>query len=211
MDLTREQILDMTYMQNTLNSKIHPQWFAQNFDWFRAIMVESVEGLEHYGWKWWKATEPNLPQVQLELVDIWHFMLSQFLKDAGGSANDAASAIMRSNWRSVLYEEADPRTNFERMVYGALTKTFTTPMLSAFGALVTRSGLGWDGLHRQYIAKNVLNTFRQDHGYKTGGYIKDWGGQEDNEVLVEIMTATTDPVEVYAQLVTRYREQLEAA
>jgi dUTPase len=210
MDLTREQILSMAEMQNTLNSKIHPQWFNQNFDWFRAIMVESVEGLDHYGWKWWKAVEPNMPQVQLELVDIWHFMLSQFLKDASGSSGDAASAILRGKWRSVLYEEADPRTNFERLVYGSVTKTFSTPMLSAFGALVTQSGLGWDGLYFQYISKNVLNTFRQDHGYKSGGYIKDWGGKEDNEVLVEIMVTTTAPAEVYAQLEARY-PQLQAA
>jgi hypothetical protein len=51
--------------------------------------------------------------------------------------------------------------------------------------------LGWQELYRQYVSKNVLNFFRQDHGYQEGTYRKIWDGREDNEVLVEVM-ATLD-------------------
>ena len=37
-----------------------------------------------------------------------------------------------------------------------------------------------------YIAKNCLNKFRQDFGYKDGTYIKDWNGKEDNVVAFEL-------------------------
>jgi hypothetical protein len=47
----------------------------------------------------------------------------------------------------------------------------------------------FDDLYRSYVAKNVLNMFRQDHGYKRGDYIKVWDGQEDNEVLAELITS----------------------
>ena len=47
--------------------------------------------------------------------------------------------------------------------------------------------MNWDELYRQYVAKNVLNLFRQDNGYKQGSYLKIWDGREDNEHLVEIM------------------------
>ena len=44
-----------------------------------------------------------------------------------------------------------------------------------------------DELFRQYVGKNTLNFFRQDHGYKDGSYIKIWNGEEDNEVLANLV------------------------
>jgi hypothetical protein len=43
-------------------------------------------------------------------------------------------------------------------------------------------------LYRQYVGKNVLNFFRQDHGYKEGTYNKIWNGREDNEHLVDVLS-----------------------
>ena len=48
-------------------------------------------------------------------------------------------------------------------------------------------GRGFDDLYRTYVGKNVLNVFRQDHGYKSGEYVKIWAGREDNEVLTDLM------------------------
>ena len=60
-----------------------------------------------------------------------------------------------------------------------------------------------------YVGKNVLNNFRQDHGYKTGEYQKLWSGREDNEHLVEVLEGLSCdpdevPAEVYAALEARY-------
>jgi hypothetical protein len=41
-----------------------------------------------------------------------------------------------------------------------------------------------------YIAKRVLNDFRWDNGYTTGGYTKNWFGQEDNDVMLDILENT---------------------
>ncbi len=61
----------------------------------------------------------------------------------------------------------------------------------------------------QYVGKNVLNVFRQDHGYKDGTYLKEWNGKEDNEHLVEILIQLDPEIEsykdqLYAQLGSRY-------
>ena len=69
--------------------------------------------------------------------------------------------------------------------------------------------MDWDDLFAQYVSKNVLNFFRQDHGYKDGSYQKIWHGKEDNEHLVEVMTtlsATSDtyPTDLYQALQQRY-------
>ena len=70
-------------------------------------------------------------------------------------------------------------------------------------------GLTPEVLYQQYVGKNVLNFFRQDHGYQEGTYIKLWGGREDNEHLVEVLAALDDtapdyPEAVYQALSERY-------
>ena len=69
--------------------------------------------------------------------------------------------------------------------------------------------MDFDHLYRMYVGKNVLNFFRQDHGYKDGSYIKVWGEREDNEHLAELLTTldSTNPDfrdNVYQGLATRY-------
>ena len=85
----------------------------------------------------------------------------------------------------------------------------TTRKLNPTRVLMVDCEMEWTELYCQYVGKNVLNFFRQDHGYKEGSYQKIWRGREDNEYLVEIM-AGLDPVEpgfkdsVYAELTKYY-------
>jgi hypothetical protein len=59
-------------------------------------------------------------------------------------------------------------------------------LVSEFFDLVVMSGLNLNTLYRLYVGKNILNQFRQDHGYKDGSYIKIWDGEEDNVVMKRI-------------------------
>src|SRR5690606_40296689 len=81
--------------------------------------------------------------------------------------------------------------------------------LPLFAALLHDCGMDWKNLYCQYVGKNVLNFFRQDHGYKEGTYRKLWNGREDNEHLVEIMSSLDSEAEtfqhrLYASLKDRY-------
>ena len=81
--------------------------------------------------------------------------------------------------------------------------------LILFGSIMADCDMDWLELYRQYIGKNVLNMFRQDHGYKEGNYRKIWSGREDNEFLADILDST-DPEEpayrkiIYQELARRY-------
>ena len=66
----------MLTLQDRMNTKVHPQWIEQRYEWFRAIWIECGELMEHYGYKWWKKQTPDIEQVRLEAIDIWHFGLS---------------------------------------------------------------------------------------------------------------------------------------
>jgi len=181
----QQQLLTMLQMQDDMNTKVHPQWREQGFSWHRAIWVELAEMLDHYGWKWWKHQEPDMEQVHLELIDIFHFGLSARLVSGQDVAEIAADIEKGLNQPLIQATFAE---TIEVMVSNTLaTKNFD---VTTFAGLMEQTELSFDELFRHYVGKNVLNFFRQDHGYKTGEYIKIWNGKEDNEVLMDVLRST---------------------
>jgi len=176
------KIAAMLEMQNAMNSKVHPQWYDQGFEWYRAIWVECAEMLDHYGWKWWKHQQPDIEQVQLELVDIFHFGLSSKIME--NNDVDLLAAEMAAEMQHPVKED-DFKKSLERLAAHALNeKCFDIP---SFTGCLLQCDMTIDTLYRSYVGKNCLNFFRQDHGYKDGTYIKVWNGREDNEYLVDII------------------------
>ena len=176
----REKIKEMLDLQNKINEKVHPHWREQNFEWYRAIWVECAELLDHYGWKWWKKQSPNQAQIELELVDIWHFGLSILLSnyDIEKSISLISEGMIDQRGSGKF------RENLEDFTSNTLqTRSFD---LKRFNQVMNDVGLTFEKLYVGYISKNVLNSFRQDKGYQTGTYIKDWGGIEDNEYLIRL-------------------------
>lgn len=181
----KQQLLTMLQLQDDMNTKVHPEWRQQGFEWHRAIWVELAEMLDHYGWKWWKHQEPDIEQVHLELIDIFHFGLSARL--VSGQAVEAIAADIEQELAQVEVQATFAQT-IEVMVANTLSsKSFD---VKTFAGLMQQTDLSFDALFRNYVGKNVLNFFRQDHGYKTGEYIKIWNGKEDNEVLMDVLRTT---------------------
>jgi len=97
MSANLQKLVVMLEMQNAMNTKVHEQWFSQGFEWYRAIWVECAEMLDHYGWKWWKKQELDLAQLQMELIDIWHFILSEILLRHGDGSDAGARVRARAH------------------------------------------------------------------------------------------------------------------
>ena len=193
----------MVKLQDRLNAVINPEWITAGYPWHRAIMVEGVELLEHVGWKWWKKQEPNIVQAKMELVDIWHFIMSAHIVGALGKLEVAADDLQYEYGGEPVPTKSNAQENVGRLVGDAAAQLYNA---DAFKNLMVILGLTWDELYTTYIAKNVLNIFRQDHGYRAGSYKKDWNGMEDNEVLHVIMASQPDaaPEQLYAALELRY-------
>ena len=199
------QILTMLTLQDSMNCKVHPQWREQGYEWYRAIWVECAELMDHYGWKWWKKQQPDVEQVQLELIDIFHFGLSSLL--AKNIPVEQLSVELETALR-VRYEKKEFRLALEDFVQLTLNQRGFN--VDAFVQLMASAELGFDALYRGYVGKNVLNFFRQDNGYKDGSYIKNWAGREDNEHLVDLMASLDAGSQnfkddLYAGLLQRYR------
>ena len=179
----KQQISTMLDLQDSMNSKVKDDWRAQNFEWYRAIWIECAELLDHHGWKWWKKQQPDVNQIALELVDIWHFGLSLLLLKDQSQEAICDSVITAFN---EVEAAGDFAVSLEEFTANTLiTKDFD---INGFVSLVKGINMQFDQLYIAYVGKNVLNFFRQDHGYQDGSYHKQWGGQEDNEHLVEIVT-----------------------
>lgn len=178
--MLQTQLRTMLALQDEINTLVNEDWRAQNFPWYRAIWVESAELLDHYGWKWWKKQQPDMEQVKLELVDIWHFGLSLELQQ--GTPEQVAEK-MQQQLSADSAVAGDFRENLEAFTLNTLaSRQFD---LVGFAQMMADVELPFDELYRRYVGKNVLNRFRQDHGYKDGSYQKLWSGREDNEHLAE--------------------------
>jgi len=200
----KNQISQMLTMQDAMNSRVSDTWRKNGYEWYRAIWVECAEMLDHHGWKWWKHQEIDIPQVQLELVDIFHFGLSLRL-----ISEDSIEEITEklAQELSLQTTESDFKKALENLASAAVTtKVFDAIALADCMRLMD---MDLNELFRQYVGKNTLNFFRQDHGYKEGSYIKVWHGKEDNEVLANLVntldvTANDFQQQLYKALEDQY-------
>ena len=212
----QQMLQTMLTLQEGHNLLVAEDWRTRALPFHRAIWVECAELLDHFGWKWWKKQSPDLGQVRLEIVDIWHFGLSCLMlqgDDLGGVAAHFAAlphAGPHSAPHSGSATPPDPeafRRNVEQLARAALDTEFSVPR---FIAVLQSLPMDYVTLFELYVGKNVLNRFRQTNGYASGTYRKLWDGREDNVHLLEL-TATL-PVDhpdyidaLHAALDARYR------
>ena len=200
---TWKRIASMAAMQRRHNEQIHPAWAKQGHEYYRAVWVECAELLDHYGWKWWKRHAVNRDQAVLEVVDIWHFGLSELIR---------ANAVDRTLAKRLQTSLADPSPSDFRLAVEELARSSLASRgfdMEAFAGVMRALPMTFDELYEIYVAKNVLNVFRQANGYASGEYRKVWDGREDNEHLSELVGtldagADSFPEDLAAALASRY-------
>ena len=140
--------------------------------------------------------------------------MSQALEDYKvknlGSIEDLAKNINTLSNFSNFTADITPTTKdyYEQIdVVEVLMKTLfcdeaTERLMETFIDVAIISGLNLHTLYKLYIGKNILNKFRQDHGYKDNSYIKIWNGKEDNVIMQNILSTDTNisPKELYEAL-----------
>ena len=208
----------MLALQANMNAKVDPNWITARYPYLRAVAIEGAEAIEHHGWKWWKKQDKDLSQLQMELVDIWHFILSEILLRNDDnqltpleyllSALSDANSLQLIELDNTAYKlnETDLVTKLELLIAISIARRID---LGLFESIMRDCELTWTDLFCQYVGKNVLNMFRQDNGYKEGTYRKMGEGREDNEHLVEILESLDPDLpsfkdEIYSALTNTY-------
>jgi len=222
-----DKILQMLLLQQELNDATNGEGWEKGstkngklIDWKRCTYLECAELIESYPWKHWKNidAEPDYANIKIEAVDIWHFIMSQGLEDYKmqglGSIETLAAAINALPNFQTFSADITPTTKnyYEQIeVVEHLMKTVfcgesTESLMEAFIDVAVQSGLNLDALYNLYVGKNILNKFRQDHGYKEGSYIKIWNGEEDNVMMQRVLEENDaiTPEDLYNALKSAY-------
>jgi dimeric dUTPase (all-alpha-NTP-PPase superfamily) len=192
--------------------------FDKEINWLRCIHMEAAELVDSTPWKHWKniKSDPDINNIHIELIDIWHFLMSYILQET-----NIPKAVALVNTHCIYEPSASVDSKLlvketEKLSYVALAiQTGNIPSFGGIERLIDQffrcckiAGLSFGWLQKVYIGKNCLNQFRQDHGYKEGIYKKTWGKKEDNEAMMEILekseTITFD--ELYEALEKKYQE-----
>lgn len=167
----------------------------------RAIAEEIGELYAHLGYKWWKKTFAEMGRARMEVIDLLHFELANSLTeriralsqtDYGGKFDDydarvaqatqslaSLFALSASGWvhRETCESGAAAMNTLD--LYRAETcniqslEPALTRMSSLF-AVAYNVGLTVEQMILWYVGKATLNIFRNEHGYTTGTYIKNW-------------------------------------
>jgi len=222
-----DKILQMLELQQQLNDSTNGIGWENGMtkndkpiNWKRCTYLECAELIESYPWKHWKNidSKPDYANIKIEAVDIWHFIMSQGLEDYKrgelGSIETLAKNINDlanfSEFSKDLKEQYKDHYEQIAVVEDLMKIIFcggsTEKLMEAFINVAMQSGLNLDTLYKLYVGKNILNQFRQDHGYKEGTYIKIWNGQEDNVTMQNILEENENvtPDELYKELEKAY-------
>ena len=80
MFLLQKKLNDST---NGKNWELGLNKFGKEINWLRCIHMEVAELIESTPWKHWKNinSAPDMNNIHVELVDIWHFLMSYILQE----------------------------------------------------------------------------------------------------------------------------------
>ena len=223
-----KKVKEMFLMQQALNDETNGVGWEDGYtkngkliNWKRCIYMECAELIDSFAWKHWKniSAAPDVNNIVIEIVDIWHFVMSYILeqnykiKDLNSIVSEIIAVSGYGEFSSYAYDIREYSiyeiiNDIELIVHE--TSGFDLhigELLTDFFRVALKCGVSLDILFEKYIGKNVLNKFRQNNGYKEGGYRKIWGDLEDNEVLIEVLSkGTVSANEIYEQLQKIYDE-----
>jgi len=221
------QIKQMLVLQQQLNDATGGKGWEQGMtnkgkpiDWKRCIYLEAAELVDSYPWKHWKniTAEPDYDNIKIEIVDIWHFVMSEALRDykvnqkgdlvklAGDMTDLSYFKKFTDTSEDISLDVYEQIAVVENLLKTLFTDTDVLTLVNAFYKMSADLGINLDELYKLYIGKNILNKFRQDHGYKEGRYIKNWLGVEDNVVMQKLLAQNPviSPDRLYELLESEY-------
>jgi len=180
---------------------------GRNIDWLKCIRQEASELIDSFNWKHWKdiAKEDDIENAKMELVDIIHFVISYSFIN-GLKIKDAWSYFVFDYYESDIVEIVEKlifntylldKKYEDYIIEESLSDNNIVILWVLIAQIAYELKFSLEEIYELYITKNVLNIFRQTHGYKENTYIKNWGKdkKEDNVILKEILNYVNNEIE----------------
>jgi len=214
----QDKMLKCLQLQDEINKRINKKWVKERTeeDFFRAIWLETAELMEELPWKWWKKVDTDYDNLQIEVVDIFHFLLSLILLKHYKLDHDDFFTGYTDIAISLFYYglEYSRKLNTNELITQVETIAKQSLMRNDTGLILTFSGIvntvfdDFNQMYMLYIGKNILNRIRQEKGYNTGTYKKVINGLEDNKYLTQIIRHIKDE-EILEDVIRRAFEELQ--
>jgi len=214
MNKNKKYISDMLYLQSSFNTNTCEKWEIKQLDWATAIFIEAGEAIDSFNWKWWKHGGNDLANLTVEMVDLWHFIMSYMLENESfketfdNILNYADYILVNRSFKypfNKIFQLVNTDSTFAELNKNGkssedVIKTYSKEIreiaisiarddinsaLDAFFNVWNGLGHSFEYLYDCYVVKNCLNKFRQDHGYKDGTYVKHWAVDDLPENDVE--------------------------
>ncbi len=187
--------LKVIQLQKTFNNRVSPEWETdvnqEKYLTWVAILDETMEVIGSRAWKWWKDTS-NLGRidwdnVRVELIDIFHFMLSISLQLKQQDSIFMTLVALEKNQLEQPFKTHDDKffEDFWNEFLMAVWQKSIPLVIVKWVEFWYRSGGNYNILIRDYFIKNALNHIRQEFGYASGNYQKLWRHPANPSKLVE--------------------------
>ena len=157
--LSLQQASVMLQLQCDMNAKVDADWVQAAYPYLRAVVIEAAEAIEHHGWKWWKKQTHDLPQLQMELVDIWHFLLSEVLLRENGNIEKSLSILLsttQDGQSNIVIIDGHRHSLADLSLLDKLELLIALSAvkrleLSVFASILSDCGMDWQELYCQYV------------------------------------------------------------
>lgn len=179
-----------------------PDSAPEVWDYPLAAAMEIGEFLNSWSYSWWATKVWPIKQAEdrqnclTELVDAWHFIMSQAIIEEAGDVDRASVALLEGYHRAQSSGVGNSHrevTCVAKSLMSMLVDYENHPSITSlpdvyakFFTLLGAAGFGFTHFCARYDAKLQLNIFRTLNGYKDKPrtYVKLWkDGKEDNEYL----------------------------
>lgn len=193
------QIRQLVTMQIELNERTVTDWINQNLDWDAAVLVEVAEAVDSTAWKWWKHGTDDLVNLQIEAVDILHFLISKALVEL---REPELVAKKITEIARIAPSKSLPAVDWLKQIALYTLENQVLLAIKALFGLFDALEMDLNEVHQSYISKNLLNHYRQERGYNdpNGQYRKIINGLEDNLVFKKIVAEVGSEIQDLAEL-----------
>lgn len=206
----------MVEQQNKLNDLICPNWRVKLslFDVYNAIFTEIAEFVETQEWKWWKKSTTDFTKARMELVDVFHFLITfvviaevyrteehyknKVVIDLFTNAFMDTSSTKNSKYKlyslsSFLLEYVTALVsveNYEKDIIvsseHSLDIKFLVSSLESFFEVIHSFFNNVEDFTETFLIKNILNEVRSELGYAKGNYVRQIYDKDDNERAINM-------------------------
>jgi dimeric dUTPase (all-alpha-NTP-PPase superfamily) len=178
--------METVELQKKFNNRVASDWMTnpQKYDYWMAVLDETVEVLNSKHWKWWKDSEKqgevDWDNVVTELIDIFHFLLSIAMQQETHHILFSQMLNMEINKETITnFQDSDFFKDFWDEFLMPVQMKMLPVAAVRWVDFWYRSGGDAETLFKEYRIKAALNNIRQEFGYgKTNSYEKMWPDSE---------------------------------